>query len=75
MSLLRNFFLWLIKCLLHFTSVFKGFVWSQEEHQNMGAWSFVQTRFRNLLGCNVSTNTKRIIIKLIKHYLTNCITQ
>ncbi|KAG8176487.1 hypothetical protein JTE90_017542 [Oedothorax gibbosus] len=22
----------------------KSFVWSQEEHQNMGAWSFVQTR-------------------------------
>jgi probable 2-oxoglutarate dehydrogenase E1 component DHKTD1 len=25
-------------------------VWSQEEHRNMGAWSFIQTRFTNLCG-------------------------
>ena len=28
----------------------KKFIWSQEEHRNMGAWSFVQHRFRNLVG-------------------------
>ncbi|XP_071529923.1 probable 2-oxoadipate dehydrogenase complex component E1 homolog [Panulirus ornatus] len=26
----------------------KTFVWSQEEHRNMGAWSFVRPRFENL---------------------------
>ncbi|XP_072949969.1 probable 2-oxoadipate dehydrogenase complex component E1 homolog [Epargyreus clarus] len=26
------------------------FIWSQEEHRNMGAWSFVKPRFENLLG-------------------------
>lgn len=26
------------------------FVWSQEEHRNMGAWSFVSPRFENILG-------------------------
>ncbi|KFM64895.1 putative 2-oxoglutarate dehydrogenase E1 component DHKTD1-like protein, mitochondrial, partial [Stegodyphus mimosarum] len=31
----------------------KTFIWSQEEHQNMGAWTFVQTRFSNLLGCKL----------------------
>nr|XP_003706992.1 PREDICTED: probable 2-oxoglutarate dehydrogenase E1 component DHKTD1 homolog, mitochondrial isoform X1 [Megachile rotundata] len=28
----------------------KTFIWSQEEPQNMGAWSFVKTRFENLCG-------------------------
>ncbi|XP_049814379.1 probable 2-oxoglutarate dehydrogenase E1 component DHKTD1 homolog, mitochondrial [Schistocerca nitens] len=28
----------------------KVFIWSQEEHQNMGAWNFARTRFENLLG-------------------------
>ncbi|KAL7635748.1 UNVERIFIED_CONTAM: hypothetical protein RMT77_013565 [Armadillidium vulgare] len=28
----------------------KTFIWSQEEHRNMGAWSFVAPRFRNLCG-------------------------
>ncbi|RNA23119.1 putative 2-oxoglutarate dehydrogenase E1 component DHKTD1 mitochondrial [Brachionus plicatilis] len=28
----------------------KEFVWSQEEHRNMGAWSFVSPRFENILG-------------------------
>nr|XP_034185843.1 probable 2-oxoglutarate dehydrogenase E1 component DHKTD1 homolog, mitochondrial isoform X1 [Osmia lignaria] len=28
----------------------KIFIWSQEEPQNMGAWSFVKTRFENLCG-------------------------
>lgn len=26
------------------------FVWSQEEHRNMGYWSFVAPRFQNILG-------------------------
>ncbi|XP_061173979.1 2-oxoadipate dehydrogenase complex component E1-like [Saccostrea echinata] len=26
------------------------FVWSQEEHRNMGAWSFMSPRFENVLG-------------------------
>lgn len=26
----------------------KVFVWSQEEHRNMGAWFFVRPRFENL---------------------------
>ena len=30
--------------------LFAEFVWSQEEHQNCGAWSFVQPRFANLIG-------------------------
>ncbi|XP_033106615.1 probable 2-oxoglutarate dehydrogenase E1 component DHKTD1, mitochondrial [Anneissia japonica] len=29
-------------------------IWSQEEHQNMGAWFFVAPRFTNLVGCNLS---------------------
>uniref|UniRef100_A0A034W3N6 Putative 2-oxoglutarate dehydrogenase E1 component DHKTD1-like protein, mitochondrial n=1 Tax=Bactrocera dorsalis TaxID=27457 RepID=A0A034W3N6_BACDO len=28
----------------------KTFVWSQEEHRNMGAWSFVRPRFEYLIG-------------------------
>ncbi|XP_052754549.1 probable 2-oxoglutarate dehydrogenase E1 component DHKTD1 homolog, mitochondrial [Galleria mellonella] len=28
----------------------RKFIWSQEEHRNMGAWSFVKARFENLLG-------------------------
>ena len=26
------------------------FIWSQEEHRNSGAWSFVAPRFENLVG-------------------------
>lgn len=26
------------------------FIWSQEEHRNMGAWAFVKPRFENLVG-------------------------
>ncbi|KAL3287362.1 hypothetical protein HHI36_001836, partial [Cryptolaemus montrouzieri] len=26
------------------------FVWCQEEHRNMGAWSFIKPRFENLIG-------------------------
>jgi len=32
----------------------KKFVWSQEEHRNMGCWSFVQPRFENLVGVKLS---------------------
>jgi len=28
----------------------KYFIWCQEEHQNMGAWSYCSPRFENLLG-------------------------
>ncbi|KAK3092434.1 hypothetical protein FSP39_002811 [Pinctada imbricata] len=28
----------------------KDFIWSQEEHRNMGAWSFISPRFENLVG-------------------------
>jgi len=28
----------------------KIFIWSQEEHQNMGAWNYVRPRFENLIG-------------------------
>ncbi|XP_059058511.1 probable 2-oxoglutarate dehydrogenase E1 component DHKTD1 homolog, mitochondrial [Achroia grisella] len=28
----------------------RKFIWSQEEHRNMGAWSFIRPRFENLLG-------------------------
>uniref|UniRef100_A0A2L2Y0C6 Putative 2-oxoglutarate dehydrogenase E1 component DHKTD1, mitochondrial n=2 Tax=Parasteatoda tepidariorum TaxID=114398 RepID=A0A2L2Y0C6_PARTP len=37
----------------------KRFIWSQEEHQNMGAWTFIQPRFRNLLGCNLKYAGRR----------------
>lgn len=30
------------------------FLWSQEEHQNMGPWNFVNTRFQNLVGCKLT---------------------
>lgn len=32
---------------------FVDFIWSQEEHRNMGAWSFVSPRFENILGKKV----------------------
>uniref|UniRef100_A0A1B6DWW2 Transketolase-like pyrimidine-binding domain-containing protein n=3 Tax=Clastoptera arizonana TaxID=38151 RepID=A0A1B6DWW2_9HEMI len=31
----------------------KNFIWCQEEHQNMGAWSFCKPRFENLLGIKI----------------------
>ena len=31
----------------------KEFIWSQEEPRNGGAWSFVESRFRNLVGVNL----------------------
>ena len=32
----------------------REFVWSQEEHRNMGAWTFVQPRFENMCERRVS---------------------
>ncbi|KAG8230977.1 hypothetical protein J437_LFUL003936 [Ladona fulva] len=37
------------KYLMEYLSL-QVFIWSQEEHQNMGAWSFVRPRFENLIG-------------------------
>ena len=31
----------------------RKFIWSQEEHRNMGAWGYVHPRFRNLVGVNL----------------------
>ncbi|GLH07737.1 LOW QUALITY PROTEIN: Uncharacterized protein GBIM_13164 [Gryllus bimaculatus] len=44
-----NFLLQMQSCLI-FLVVIVDFVWSQEEPQNMGAWSYVKPRFENLLG-------------------------
>lgn len=30
------------------------FVWAQEEHRNMGAWSFVAPRFENIIGTKLN---------------------
>ncbi len=46
---------------------FKEFIWSQEEHQNMGAWSFVRPRFENIFNCKVSTKLSQI--KQCLHFL------
>ncbi|XP_040582261.1 probable 2-oxoadipate dehydrogenase complex component E1 homolog [Lepeophtheirus salmonis] len=32
----------------------ESFIWSQEEHRNMGAWTFVSPRFQNIVGVNLS---------------------
>ena len=40
--------------------IFVEFVWSQEEHQNSGAWNFVQPRFANLVGVRDLTYAGRI---------------
>ena len=34
--------------------LFLEFLWCQEEHRNMGAWSFINPRFQNLLNVKVS---------------------
>lgn len=34
--------------------VLSAFIWSQEEPRNMGAWSFIKSRFENLCGRQVS---------------------
>ena len=37
----------------------KTFVWSQEEHRNMGGWSFVAPRFQNILGVQLNYAGRR----------------
>ncbi|RUS74783.1 hypothetical protein EGW08_017450 [Elysia chlorotica] len=37
------------------------FIWSQEEHRNMGAWSFVNPRFKNLVGCNLKYAGREVL--------------
>lgn len=37
------------------------FVWSQEEHRNMGAWSFVAPRFQSLVGCQLKYSGRGIM--------------
>ncbi|KAK6999788.1 endoribonuclease Dicer [Biomphalaria glabrata] len=39
----------------------KQFIWSQEEHRNMGAWTFVQPRFQNLVGCNLKYAGRKVL--------------
>lgn len=34
--------------------LFSGVVWSQEEHRNMGAWSFIKPRFENMCGKKIT---------------------
>lgn len=38
----------------YFFSYYIEFVWSQEEHRNMGAWSFIRPRFENMCGRKIS---------------------
>ena len=40
----------------------KEVVWSQEEHRNMGAWDFVNTRTKNLFNINVSSSSEILSI-------------
>ncbi len=39
-------------------------VWSQEEHRNQGAWTFISPRFQNLVGLKVSMVFRSNVIKL-----------
>lgn len=59
----KCFYLTHVKCVIaipgkyvtnvNFVTFDTAFVWSQEEPQNMGAWSFVKPRFENLCGRQV----------------------
>lgn len=52
----------------------KTFIWCQEEHRNMGAWSFVHPRFENMCGRRIKycgrdeagkiSKTKLILLKI-----------
>lgn len=42
--------------MTYFIFMWAAFVWSQEEHRNMGAWSFVRPRFEFLIGKQVDTH-------------------
>ncbi|KAG1667324.1 putative 2-oxoglutarate dehydrogenase E1 component DHKTD1, mitochondrial [Nymphon striatum] len=39
----------------------KKFIWSQEEPQNMGAWTYIGPRFKNLVGCELTYAGRRIL--------------
>ncbi|XP_050405927.1 2-oxoadipate dehydrogenase complex component E1 [Patella vulgata] len=39
----------------------KDFIWSQEEHRNMGAWSFVAPRFENVVGCKLRYSGRDVL--------------
>lgn len=39
----------------------KEFVWSQEEPRNGGAWTFVEPRFRNLVGVNLRYSGRPVL--------------
>ncbi|CAL1533206.1 unnamed protein product [Lymnaea stagnalis] len=39
----------------------KEFIWSQEEHRNMGAWTFLASRFENLVGCNLKYVGRQVL--------------
>lgn len=39
-------------------------IWSQEEHQNMGAWTFIRPRFENILGRQVKDSYANNWIRL-----------
>ncbi|GFN82336.1 hypothetical protein PoB_000884200 [Plakobranchus ocellatus] len=39
----------------------RDFIWSQEEHRNMGAWSFVNPRFKNLVGCELKYAGREVL--------------
>jgi len=39
----------------------KEFVWSQEEHRNMGAWGFVSPRFENILGIKLQYVGRKVL--------------
>ena len=41
------------QCLFKMFLTFAEFIWSQEEHRNSGAWSFVCPRFENVVGIKV----------------------
>ena len=39
--------------IVYFSLFISEYMWSQEEHKNMGAWFFVAPRFENLVGQKV----------------------
>lgn len=36
--------------IIYFYNSITEFIWSQEEHRNMGAWTFIKLRFENMCG-------------------------
>lgn len=75
--------LWYTKCIVSWNkagslcndcqfSACTEYVWTQEEHRNMGAWSFVSSRFENLVGCKVNTflNDLLMFISIWKQILS-----